>query len=272
MAVFLVPGYTGLTTYKEGGGSYVLKGQRKADGEVVAVKVLKPEAARDKEQVTAFQQEADILSKLRCRSVIRVHEFVLAAKPQPAIVMEFFPSENLKILMYEKTAFVRKHWHRILYEISGALMYIHKRGIVHRDMKPENVLVSSDGLAKLIDFSLALTKSRKPRKIQGTPSYIAPEQIQKGKVTPLTDIYSFGVMIYELLTGGPPFTGKDQKEILGKHLQQLPVHISKGCKGLDPELASFVMRMLAKEPRNRPPDITELLALLKKTDRAPLAG
>ncbi|MGE0433340.1 MAG: serine/threonine protein kinase [Planctomycetota bacterium] len=272
MAVFLVPGYTGLTSYKEGGGSYVLKGQRKADGEIVAVKVLKPEAARDKEQMQAFTQEADILSQLRCRSVIRVYEYVSSAKPLPAIVMEYFPSENLKVLMYEKTDFVRQHWHRILYEISGALMYIHKRGIVHRDMKPENVLVSSDGLAKLIDFSLAITKARKPRKIQGTPSYIAPEQIMRGKVTPLTDIYSFGVMIYELLTGAAPFVGKTTNEVLDQHLKTLPIHVSKRCKGLDPGLASIVMRMLAKEPRNRPPDITELLALLKTTDRAPLAG
>lgn len=271
MTAFLVPGYAGLKKYKEGGGSWILRAARVKDALPVAIKVLKPELAKDKEHLSGFLLEANILHELKCRSIVRVYDFVKDAKPQPAIVMEFFDSENLKVMIYEQTDFVRKHWHRIIYELAGAFMYIHKRGIIHRDMKPENVLVAADGYAKLIDFSLAITKKAKPRKISGTPTYISPEQINRDKLTPATDMYSFGVTIYEIITGGPPFTGATTTEILDQHLKKLPLHISKGFPGLDPELASFVMRMLAKDPRNRPQDMKELLTLLKKIDPAPLA-
>lgn len=271
MVAFLVPGYAGLKHYKEGGGSYILRANRVKDAATVAIKVLKPEVASDKEQVTAFEQEAQILQELKCRSIVRAYDYIKDAKPQPAIVMEFFDSENLKILQFERPDFVRQHWHSILYEIAGALMYIHKRGIIHRDMKPENVLVAANGLAKLIDFSLAITKKTRPRKISGTPSYISPEQINKDKLTHLTDIYSFGIMVYEMLTGAPPYVGATTQEILEAHLKKTPIHISKGCPGLDPELASFVMRTLAKDPRNRPQEAKELLVLLKKLDPKPLA-
>ncbi len=261
MTVYLIPGYSNYKEYKEGGSSLILKAVRMRDQKPFAIKMIKEEAAKNKEQMRAFYQEAEIMKEIRCRSIVRVYDFIEEAKPRPAAIMELFEGENLKVLLRTEPEFIKKHWHKILYEIAGALMYIHKRGIIHRDIKPENIMVAPDGMAKLIDFSLAYTKTKKPRKIQGTPTYISPEQIAKKKLTPATDIYSFGVTAYEMFAEKPPFSEPD---LLEKHKHAIPESLIKLVPEMDKELAAFIMRMLAKDPQNRPQDMKEMLLLLKK--------
>lgn len=252
MARVQVPGYVNITEYKEGGSAHILKAVRKADGMPVAIKMIKPEVVTDKEQFKAFKQEAEMMADFRCRSIVRVFEYVTGALPRPAFVMEFFPSENLKVVLWRAPQLCRTYWYPILWESAGALMYCHEQGVIHRDVKPENILVAKNGLAKLCDFSLAVSKKIKPKKIQGTTTYIAPEQIQKKKLDYRTDVYSFGVTAYELMVGKPPFIGTSPQSILEKHVSAMPQSLKQIDAEIDSELAAMIMRMLSKDLGNRP--------------------
>ena len=268
MAVYRIAGFTGYKELKHGGSSTILTAERAKDKKVFAIKMITPEALQDKDQYRAFIQEAEIMKEIKCRSIVRAFEIIEDAQPRPAIVLELLEGKNLKVLMKTDIEFVYKHWHKIIYEIAGALMYIHKRGIIHRDIKPENIIVDADGMAKLTDFSLAITKTKKPRKIQGTPVYISPEQIQKKKLTAATDIYSFGVTMYEMFVNEPPFK---EPGVLDKHLSAVPESLNKVAPGnLNKELAAFIMRMLQKDPESRPTDMKDLLSLLKQIGSDPI--
>ncbi len=268
MAVYRITGFTGYKELKHGGSSTILSAERTKDNKIFAIKMITPEALQDKDQYRAFIQEAEIMKELKCRSIVRAFEILEDAQPRPAIVLELLEGKNLKVLMKTDIEFVYEHWHKIIYEIAGALMYIHKRGIIHRDIKPENIIVDADGMAKLTDFSLAITKTKKPRKIQGTLLYISPEQIQKKKLTVATDIYSFGVTMYEMFVNEPPFK---EPGVLDKHLSAVPESLNKiAPSDLSKELASYIMRMLQKDPESRPQDMKDLLGLLKQIDSDPI--
>ena len=269
MAIFRIPGFTNYKEHKEGGSSIILRANRQRDNKLFALKIIKEDVAKDKENLRSFAQEAEMLREIKCRSIVRVFDYIEDAKPNPCMIMEWIEGNNLKVLIKTNIDFVHQHWHSILYEIAGALMYTHKRGIIHRDIKPENIIVDKSGMAKLIDFSLALSKTKKPRKIQGTPSYISPEQIEKNKITTATDIYSFGVTAYEMMAGFAPFS---EPNILEKHLRAIPESLAKVAAYVNKDLAAFIMRMLQKDPKSRPQDMTELLTLLKQIDSAPITS
>ena len=154
--------------------------------QVVAIKQMSPAAAADPDKVKAFEKEASLTQKLAHKSIIRVVE-MLDCSP-PAFVMEYFESENLKYALWNMPQRIVKHEFRILRQVADALAFVHSQGVVHKDIKPENVLVNAKQEVRLIDFSLAQTKMDRilqfSRRIEGTPLYMAPEQIRGEKCDP----------------------------------------------------------------------------------------
>jgi tetratricopeptide (TPR) repeat protein len=160
-------------------------------------------------------------------------------------------------------------------EVCRGLEYAHSRGIVHRDLKPGNVWMTSDGTAKIGDFGLALPMNRsrltQEGMMVGTVSYMPPEQATGGEVTPRADLYSLGAMLYEMVTGRPPFMGDDPVAIISQHINTTPVSPTWHCPQCPRPLEALVMRLLAKDPAQRPESAGDVLAALAAMDLADVA-
>ncbi len=261
MAPASLKGYLVLDKIKDGSVGTVWRAKNGQNREF-ALKQLALQHSADSTKVRQFAKEATITRKLTHPGIIRVYEYV-PLKPQPFFAMEYFESENLKFAAARLPERVHKREFHILMSVATALAHVHAEGIVHRDVKPENVLVNAKSDVRLIDFSLAETKwdrlLRFGRRFEGTPLYMAPEQIRGAKVDARADVYSFGVMMYELLTKRPPFLAESQSRLLDKHLRERPAPMSTYVKTIAPELDAFVQRLLAKSPAARFQSMNEVL-------------
>lgn len=237
--------------------------------QVVAIKQMSAAAAADPDKVKAFEKEASLTQKLAHKNIIKVHE-MLDCSP-PAFVMEYFESENLKFALWNMPQRIVKHEFRILRQVADALAFVHAQGVVHKDIKPENVLVNAKQEARLIDFSLAQTKMDRmlqfTRRIEGTPLYMAPEQIRGEKCDPRADVYSFGVMTFEILTRRPPFLGTTHQAIADKHLKEPAPSMRTFVPTLDSALDAIVLKMLAKKKEDRWDSMTVVLYELSKWEK-----
>jgi serine/threonine-protein kinase len=247
-------GYQIIAKIKDGSVGTVWKG-RNPFNEDVAIKVLGSQHVRNARKRREFRNEAKIAHSLHHEAIIKVHRF-LDADPQPFYVMEYFDSENLKYALANLNDRIRGKEFRILIAICDALHYVHQRGVVHLDVKPENVLISASSEIRLIDFSIARTwwgrLLRMGRsKWGGTPGYMAPEQILGRLVTPATDQYAFGVLAYEMLTRRTPFAATHCAALLDKHLGQSPPPLRSHVRTMPADIDRIVMRMLEKRPRDR---------------------
>jgi serine/threonine-protein kinase len=237
--------------------------------QVVAIKQMSAAAAADPDKVKAFEKEASLTQKLAHKGIIKVHE-MLDCSP-PAFVMEYFESENLKFALWNMPQRIVKHEFRILRQVADALTFVHAQGVVHKDIKPENVLVNAKQEARLIDFSLAQTKMDRilqfSRRIEGTPLYMAPEQIRGEKCDPRADVYSFGVMMFEILTRRPPFLGTTHQAIADKHLKEPAPSMRTFVPTLDSALDAIVLKMLSKKKEDRWDSMTVVLYELSKWEK-----
>ena len=237
--------------------------------QVVAIKQMSPAAAADPDKVKAFEKEASLTQKLAHKSIIKVFE-MLDCNP-PAFVMELFESENLKYALWNTPERIVKHEFRILRQVADALAFVHSQGVVHKDIKPENVLVNAKQEARLIDFSLAQTKMDRmlqfSRRVEGTPLYMAPEQIRGEKCDARADVYSFGVMTFEILTRRPPFIGTTHQAIADKHLKEPAPSMRTFVPTLDSALDAIVLKMLAKKKEDRWDSMTVVLYELSKWEK-----
>jgi serine/threonine protein kinase len=231
-----------------------------------AVKLLLPHVRSEREHRLALAHEAQVGLQLEHPDIIRVVEFV-KDRENPFLVMELFPSPNLKVQILRGDAIVREGAHRVVCRVAGALAYVHEKGWVHRDVKPDNILVNRAAQIRLIDFALAARVQgrlsrllgRKP-KVQGTRSYMAPEQILGKALSPATDVYSLGALLYELVTGRPPFVGNSPNDLLVRHIYAQASPPSMHNASITPELDAIVLRMLAKKPKDRFANLHEFLA------------
>ncbi len=263
-----VAGYRFLTRIAVGGVGIVWKAVHRDSQEAVAIKLLRPELVEDREARGGFEREFKVAKDFS-------HEFLLRYIDQgqlgrtPYLMMEYFPSVTLKACLGgDKTCPIFGKAGELIGNLAGALRYIHERGVIHRDIKPDNVLVDTEGRVKLIDFSVALSGISRwlpfGRKVAGTPSYMAPEQIRKGAATTATDIYALGATVFELLAGRPPFIGESQDDLLNKHLNEKPRAVSHYNRRVSGEMDKLVEAMLAKEPAERPGDAGQIVAKLKR--------
>ena len=219
----------------------------------VAVKVVDPEMARDPGQRRLLAHELEVASALSHPGLVRI-ERMDESGGLPYLVMELYPYANLKRQIAEGADSLAPRLQRIALETAMALDHMHGRGWVHRDVKPDNILATADGKVKVIDFAIA---GRTPGLLagwwgstpaQGSPSYMAPEQIRGRRVDARADIYSLGCTLFELVTGQVPYTAATTNDLLNKHVSA-PVPSVTFHKPTAPSAAAkLIRRMMAKAP------------------------
>jgi len=263
-----IKGYLILEKIKEGSVGTVWRAVNSKQ-QVFAIKQMSAKNAADSDKVKQFEKEASLTQKLAHKNIIKVYE-LLDTNP-PSFVMEYFESENLKYALWNTPERIYKYEFRILRQVAEALAFIHSQDVIHKDIKPENVLVNAKQEARLIDLSLAQTKMDRflqfSKRVEGTPLYMAPEQIRGEKCDPRADVYSFGVMTYEILTRRPPFLGTTQQALLEKHLKEPAPSMRTWVPTLSEALDAIVLKMLAKKKEDRWADMTTVLYELSKWEK-----
>jgi eukaryotic-like serine/threonine-protein kinase len=240
----------------------------RSSGRRVAVKAVVPDMARDAAQRRLLRHEFEVARGLDHPAVVHIDRFSEAGG-LPHLVMELFPHANLKKQLAAGTDEIAPRLHRIVTQVAWALDHMHGRGWVHRDVKPENILASTGGDVKLIDLAIAARRASPLRRLlggksraQGSPSYIAPEQIRGLPVDPRADIYSLGCVLFELLAGMPPYTASTTEELLHKHLSATPPSVEVFNRNATGSVSKLIRQMLAKKPADRPESMRALIQQL----------
>ncbi|MFD5224062.1 Stk1 family PASTA domain-containing Ser/Thr kinase [Microbacterium sp. NPDC058342] len=262
----------------QGGMAQVHRGRDLTLGREVAIKILDPELARDTAFRTRFRLEAQAASRMSHPSIVRVFdagdpatgqsaEGSAKAGAEPYIVMELVHGTLLKDLIAEGPLSVEDAI-RYTDGILEALEYSHRAGVVHRDIKPGNVMITDKGTVKVMDFGIARAVSdssstvAETTQILGTAAYFSPEQAKGEPVDARTDLYSTGVVLYEMLTGRQPFRGDSPVAVAYQHVSETPVPPSELNEDLPRSLDAIVLRALAKDPYQRFPDAVSFRAAL----------
>jgi serine/threonine protein kinase len=256
---------------KEGGMGTVYRGTHVLMDKTVAIKVLRPSLAADERIVARFSREARAASRISHPHAISVTDFGEAGNGVVFLVMEYLSGRTLKEIIRQEGPMPLLRAVEILRQVGGALDAAHGEGVVHRDLKSDNImLLSSSGTdyAKVLDFGIAKIKEPEgeynpgltaPDLVIGTPQYMSPEQCSQSPVDARSDIYSLGVILYEMLVGHVPFTGDSPTEIMLKHLQQ-PAPSVLAERGDVPEAVGRVIaRAMEKRPEDRYDTVGELI-------------
>jgi serine/threonine protein kinase len=241
-------------------------------GKRYALKVLRMDQRTNKEEIAALKHEFDVASALAHKNLIKIHQFVTDAET-PFLVLELFSELNMKQALRRGPDSLAFMLDKILEQCVESLYYFHSKGYVHCDVKPDNFLVSREGEVKLIDFTISqkITSGlgklfrRRSKAIQGTRSYMSPEQIRGDSLDARADIYSLGCVLYELVVGKPPFTGESPNDLLNKHLSASIPNPIVGNDNVTPEYANMVRGMMAKRPDQRPQSMWDVLKLVRAT-------
>jgi serine/threonine-protein kinase len=267
-----------------GGMGAVYKALHLAFDELRALKVIAPELLHDQLFVERFKHEAVITRKLQHPNAVRVDDIDEAEDGRPFIVMEFIQGKSLKKLVQEEAPLPVSRVCSIVKQVALALDAAHRLGMVHRDIKPDNIALteSPEGeLVKVLDFGIAKVKEAHPGAasgmtltgtgvVIGTPQYISPEQA-KGKrgeeLDGRSDLYSLGVVMYEMLTAALPFKAETTMEMLLAHIEQPPQPIRKLRPELHESIASLTMRLLEKDPARRPANAKALIEELEAAEK-----
>ena len=235
----------------------------------VAIKVIVPDMATDAGQRKLLEHALKVAKSLDHPTVIKIDR-LSEEGGLPHLVMEYFPAANLKKQIAAGVEPLVPKLQRIVTETALALDHMHSRGWVHRDVKPDNVLAAADGQVKLIDLAIAAKASGFLGKLlgsktlaQGSPSYMSPEQIRGEALDARSDIYSFGCVIFELISGRPPYTGADTNDLLNKHVSATVPAVDAFNKNATTACAKFLRQMLAKKPAERPASMKEVLQQLR---------
>jgi eukaryotic-like serine/threonine-protein kinase len=222
------------------------------------LKILRKDLRKNKEEVAALKNEYECGKSLKHKNIIRIYDFNVEGEAT-YVVMEHFEHPNLKLWLRDGPHKVAHLALKIIEQSAEAMFYFNSEGWIHRDVKPDNFLVSSEGVVKLIDFAISVKQksglsalfSFGKRAVQGTRSYMSPEQIRNQNLDARADIYSFGCVLFELFSGKPPFTGTNADELLNKHLTAQIPSIQVYNDNVTPEFANVVRKMMAKRREDR---------------------
>lgn len=255
----------------KGGGGAVYKAKQKLQDRFVAVKVLNESFRNDESKLRRFQREAKTTSSLDHPHIVKVFAFGLDAEEHPYFAMEYLEGKTLAELFSEEEKLSDQQFAEIFAQVCSALEYAHKRGVIHRDLKPENIMVSTGTAGqyevKLLDFGIAsqpenasgnTTTIVDPAKLIGSPLFMSPEQCQGQKPDERSDIYSLGCIMYQSISGAPPFSGSNPHEVILKHLYEKPVPFNQRDKKISPSVERMILRCLDKNPANRMQSIREI--------------
>ncbi len=236
-----------------------------------AVKILRSDMRSDPVVVQRFKREARAASRLEHPNVVFISDFDQLPDKRFYIVMEFIAGKSLREILNTEGPLSVPRACAILMQIADALDYAHEQGVIHRDLKSENIIITQSrgreipkildfGLAKLVSDALDMQSITNQGQIFGTPETMAPEQITGGSLDHRVDIYAMGVLTYELLVGRPPFSGH-MLQVLMAHKKQAPPRPSEEKPGVPPELDALVLRCMAKDPAQRYARASELVAV-----------
>ena len=235
-----------------------------------AMKLLLPDAIKDAEKKAVLKHEYKIGSTLEHPNIVRFHQMEMN-RDHGFFIMDYFRAPSLKAQISANLSETQSKLKKIIEAVCQGLVHLNEKGWLHRDIKPDNILVNKTGEVRLIDFSLA-TKiltgvmklmAGKQKTIQGTRTYISPETILKKPPSIRSDIYSLGITIYEVATGMPPFAGLNPSDLLMKHIGEAPAPPSLMNKNVTPELDAAVLKLLSKKPEDRPADMREVMSLFR---------
>ena len=263
-----IPGYRILGLHDEGGMGYIFRAHYERLDQIVALKVIRDDRPLRDEDLQRFQTEARCAADLDHLYIISVHDIGLVNE-RPYYAMELINGTSLKDHLAETGTFKPEAAARLMFHIADAMASAHRRGVVHRDLKPGNILIDSDGHPRIIDFGLAKGKSgdcNASDAFVGTPNYCSPEQadFRASEAGPASDVYSMGAILYELLTGQPPLLGANTEQTLKKvrHDEPPPVRIHN--RDVPRDLETICMRCLLKDPAKRFADAHDLREELRR--------
>ena len=249
----------------EGAYAETYKARDTSSGDTVVLKMPNPNLFADPGLFQRYRRESDIARKLDHPGVQRGIDGG-EARTEPYLVLEYVDGENLRLVLRRGPDRVPiatvVEWGR---QLAAALAYLHAHGIVHRDLKPENILVTGGGTLKISDFGTALLEGARRLTWKhlsdslGTPDYMSPEQIQGGRGDARSDVYAWGVMMYELLTGTVPFRGDNWMAVMAGHLGEHPAPVQSLRPDVPPALAAVVTHAMRRNPANRYQSMDEVV-------------
>ena len=260
-----IAGYTIECLLGEGGMGRVYKAHA-GSGEPIALKVVKPNIAQDETYRRRFQREARIATRVVHRHVVPVmdsgeHQGV------PYMAQRFVEGGSLQDKIEREGQLELRTVVKLCLQVASGLEALHEAGLVHRDLKPANILLDTAGSAFITDFGLAKQRDASvltmPGQALGSMDYMAPEQIRGHDVSAATDVYALGCVLYQCLSGQPPFADKHGMQILWAHLRDEPPNPCAERDDLPDEIGWAVTRALAKEPEKRPPNATSFARLVQ---------
>jgi eukaryotic-like serine/threonine-protein kinase len=238
----------------QGGMARVFRGTDQVLGRTVAVKVLSPQFARDDQFVARFRREAQAAAGLNHPNIVSVYDTGDQGDVH-YIVMEYVQGRTLRDVIRQEGPLLPERASEITQEVARALASAHEAGLVHRDIKPGNIMLTPDGEVKVMDFGIARSSTgdtlTQTAAVLGTASYLSPEQAQGNPVDARSDIYSLGCVLYEMLTGRAPFVGDSPVAIAYKHVREDPVPPSHLNQDVSDSLEAVVMKSMAKNQDNR---------------------
>jgi serine/threonine protein kinase len=242
--------------------STVYLARDKALGRLVAVKVLLPGRAKDETARKRFEREARAAATLSHANVVQVYRFGRLPDGTPYMVERFVKGRTMEERLAAEGRLHAPVARKVLTEVASALAAAHAKGIVHRDVRPANVLWDDEAQAAMLaDFGIAailatsgeeVTKLTKTGQMIGDPRYMSPEQLRDEDLTELADMYAFGILGYELLTGEGPYAAKTNAQMITAHLSAEPKDLRQARPDVDPVLADLLKRCLNREPKHRP--------------------
>lgn len=254
MSQMLANRYELMEKIGEGGMAVVYKARCTFLDRWVAIKILRDQYANNPEFVDRFQREARAAARLAHPNIVSIYD-VGEDQGRHFIVMEYVQGENLKDYLSRRGPLAPQTVAEMGQQVAAALAHAHCRGIIHRDIKPHNLLVSPEGQVKVTDFGIARAAAASSLTetgvVLGSVHYFSPEQAQGGAVDARSDTYALGVVLYELLTGEPPFTGDSPIAIALSHLDSEPPAVAELCPHVPEDLEQAIMKAMAKDPAHR---------------------
>src|SRR5215813_2066708 len=252
-----------LQEFLGGGMARVYKAVDTVIGRTVAVKILTEEGCADEEAKSRFLQEARLAGNVTHDNIISIYDFGEDAEGRPFMVLEFLKGQDLKHAIKDGSTGDVRNKLRIAFNIARSLEHIHTHNIIHRDIKPDNVHITAAGAVKLMDFGISKMQNSTRTTtgiVMGTPYYMAPEQVLGKNISPLVDVYAFGVLVFELMTGVKPIVGDTVERIFYQILQE-PLSIEPMKQAGVPEpIIHLVRRCTEKDPAQRPQGFGEVCA------------
>lgn len=265
-----------------GGMGQVYKARNKELDEIVAIKILKGKLSKDKVALKRFEQEAKAAAKLSHANIVSTYSYGTTVDGAPYMVLQYFEGKSLADILKDEGELASERIIKLLMPVCEAIIHAHEHDVIHRDIKPKNIIVTKneDGteVAKIVDFGIAKVLESQDRKthnltetgdVFGSPNYMSPEQCLGFMLDKRSDIYSLGCMMYELITGEPPFSGSNPVQVVVKHINEEIEPFSRKVKKNKQitKLEGVVFKCLEKDQTNRYQAVQDVLADLEKVSK-----